>query len=115
MHEASIVLSILDTVFEQCRREGYSTIQNIRVKIGQAAGILPDALSFAFDVAKKDTIADNAELNIELVPVGGTCHACNKDFELAEARLVFQCPSCSSDSITVNRGYEMQIVDMDVD
>jgi len=115
MHEASIVLSILDTVFEQCRKEGYGSIHTIHVMIGRAAGILPEALTFAFDVAKKNTIADRAELNIELVPVGGVCQDCNEDFEFAEARLVFQCPFCSSSSIIVNRGYEMQIVDMDVD
>ena len=115
MHEASIVLSILDAVTEQCRKEGYGSIQSVRVRIGKAAGILPDALVFAFDIAKNSTIAENAELVIELVRVGGDCQDCGRDFEIDGSRFVYECPNCGSASIKVNKGYEMQIVDMEVD
>lgn len=116
MHEASIAMSILDTVIGQCRQEGYGVIESVRVQIGAAAGILPDALAFAFDIAKEETIAADAVLIIDLVPLGGICHGCGREFEVNDnSRFVFECPICASSSIKIDRGHEMRIVDMEVD
>lgn len=114
MHEASIALGILDTVIKQCREAGYGSIESVRVKIGKAAGVLPDALGFAFDIAKKGTLADEAVLMIDHILIGGICHDCGKEFEVDDNRFIYRCPSCSSSSLKVDRGYEMQIVDMEV-
>ncbi len=109
-------MSILDTVIGQCRRQGYQRIDAVRVRIGRAAGILPDALSFAFDCAKAGTIAAGAELIIDHLPVGGFCNDCGRPFELSEEdRFVFCCPACNSSAIRVEQGQEMQIADMDVE
>jgi hydrogenase nickel incorporation protein HypA/HybF len=113
MHEASIAISLLETVSNLCRQEGYSTIESVRLKVGKAAGILPDALIFAFDVAKMGTIASQAELVIEYVPLGGICNECGSLFETDE-RFVFSCPVCNSTAIKITSGHEMQIIDMEV-
>jgi hydrogenase nickel incorporation protein HypA/HybF len=113
MHEASIAIGVLETVSEQCRREGYTSIETVRLRLGKAAGILPDALLFAFDIAKNNTIASNAELIIDFVLLGGHCLACNSRFE-SEERYIFACPVCDSSSIKITQGDEMQIVDMEV-
>lgn len=113
MHEASIALSVLDTVVEQCSREGYGAVELVRLKIGKAAGILPDALQFAFDAAKIGTIADEAVLDIEIIRLGGCCRDCGSRFE-SDEKFVFNCPGCGSSAIEMNMGFEMQIVDMEV-
>ena len=73
MHEASIALGILDIAREHCKKAGYHTIQSIEVNIGAASGVLPEALALAFDIAKTDSIAQNASLIIHRVPLGGSC------------------------------------------
>jgi hydrogenase nickel incorporation protein HypA/HybF len=113
MHEASIAISLIETVSDLCRQEGYETIESVRLKIGKAAGILPDALLFAFDMAKPGTAADKAELIIEYVLLGGYCQECDAQFE-SEERYIFCCPVCESNSIKITRGDEMQIIDMEV-
>jgi hydrogenase nickel incorporation protein HypA/HybF len=113
MHEASIAISLIETVSELCQKEGYNSIESVRLKVGRAAGILPDALLFAFDVAKAGTIASQAELLIEYVALGGFCIECGSQFE-SEERYIFSCPDCKSSAIKITRGDEMQIVDMDV-
>ena len=113
MHEASIAISLIETVTDICRQEGYESIEAVRIKVGKAAGILPDALLFAFDFAKSGTPADKAELVIEYVLLGGTCNECGLEFE-SEERYIFCCPGCKSTAIRITRGDEMQIVDMDV-
>ena len=113
MHEASIVLSLLDTLTSRCKEEGYNSIESVRIKIGMASGIMPEAIVFAFEAAKQDTIARDAELLIETVPVGGSCSDCRNDFEVSEA-YVLNCPLCGSDSFKIRKGYELDIVEMEV-
>ncbi len=113
MHEASIVLSLLDTLTSRCREEGYSAVESVRIKIGMASGIMPEAVVFAFEAAKQDTIAREAELFIEMVPVGGSCRDCSSDFEVKEAYVV-NCPLCGSSSFRIEKGYELDIVEMEV-
>src|SRR5574341_444934 len=74
MHEASIALSILDIVIRKCQDEGCSSVDSITVRIGKAAGVMPESLHFAFDAAKENTAAGNAKLIIETAPVGGKCN-----------------------------------------
>jgi hydrogenase nickel insertion protein HypA len=114
MHEASIALSILDIVQSKCREEGCSSVDSIRVRIGKAAGIMTDSLIFAFDSAKDNTVAKNATLSVETVPVGGTCHECKKEFTVEDVQYVFSCPLCGSKSFEITRGREMEIVDMEI-
>ena len=116
MHETSIALGIIDIIQSKCMEAGYNTVSSIRVRIGKAAGILPDALVFAFDAVKTDSVAKNAKLEIESVPVGGVCNDCKKAFNAAEgAKYVFACPHCGSQSFEITSGREMEIVDMEAD
>ena len=113
MHEASIAISLIETVSDLCQQEGYNSIESVRLKVGRAAGILPDALLFAFDVAKSDTIANKAELIIEYIPLGGFCYDCGSQFD-SEDRYIYACPACKSSAIKITRGDELQIIDMEV-
>lgn len=113
MHEVSLALSIVDSAVNICREDGYSCIESIRVRIGRASGVLPEALSFAFDIAKADTIAHDAKLVIDIVPVGGSCNGCGNDFEVDDG-YVLNCPLCGSGLFRINKGYEMEITEMEV-
>ena len=113
MHEASIAISLIETITGLCQKEGYNSIERVRLKVGRAAGLLPEAFLFAFDAAKAGTIASQAELIIEHVALGGFCRACGAQFE-SEERYIFSCPACESMEIKITRGDELQIVDMEV-
>lgn len=113
MHEASIAISLLEKVSGLCQKEGYDSIESVRVKVGKASGILPDALLFAFDIAKAGTLASQAELIIEHVAIGGFCSDCGSQFD-SEKRYIYSCPACKSTAIKITRGDELQIIDMEV-
>ena len=113
MHEASIIMGVLETVTRQCQLEGYSKINSIRLRIGKASSILPDSLHFAFDAIKIETIARDATLDIDIIPLGGTCAECRREFEIEN--YIFNCPFCNSTQILINKGFDMEIVDMEVD
>ncbi len=113
MHEVSIAQSLLKIAVENCEKNGYKRIETIKVKVGRASGIMPDALLFAFDAVKIGSIADKASLNIEEIPVSGFCENCNKNFTVDEA-FVINCPICGNISIRMETGRELHIEEMDV-
>jgi hydrogenase nickel insertion protein HypA len=114
MHETALALSILDIIVNKCTEAGGRTVDSVRVRIGTAAGVLPEALQFAFDAVKATTVADKATLEIERVAVGGTCNDCKKEFTAADVQYVFACPLCGSKFFEITSGREMEIVDMEV-
>jgi hydrogenase nickel incorporation protein HypA/HybF len=113
MHEVSIATSLLKIAVDNCKKEGYKSIELIKVKIGRASGIMPDALSFAFDAVKIGTIAEKATLTIDKIPVSGFCEGCKNSFTVDEA-FVISCPQCGHISIRVETGHELHIYEMDV-
>jgi hydrogenase nickel incorporation protein HypA/HybF len=113
MHEVSIAINLIEIVSGQCVKHGCSTIESVNIKIGRASGIMPDALLFAFDAVKESSIAKNAVLNIEEVPVSGHCGDCDNNFTVEEDYVVC-CPACGGSSFRITAGREMDIIDMEV-
>ena len=113
MHELSIAQSLLEIASRQCLDNGFSIIESINIKVGRASGILPEALSFAFEAIKAGSIADKASLNIEEVPLTGLCSDCNAVFTTGE-EYILCCPSCSGSAFKITAGRELDIVDMEV-
>jgi hydrogenase nickel incorporation protein HypA/HybF len=114
MHEASIALSILEIAEENCKKAGYGRVTSVGVKVGRASGVLPGALLLAFDVVKTGTIAAEATLLIEDIPLGGSCRACGGDFT-SEERYVLSCPACGSLEFAINSGRELDIVEIEAE
>ncbi len=114
MHEAALALSVLEIVVDKCREAGGHTVDSVRVRIGFAAGVMPEALSFAFDAAKTTTVAEHADLVIERVPVSGICRECKKEFSVQEPPYIFSCTLCNSKDVEITSGREMEVIDMEI-
>jgi hydrogenase nickel incorporation protein HypA/HybF len=113
MHEVSIALSLLDIATEYCKREGYSGIESIKIRVGRASGVMPEALLFAFDAVKIGTIAEKANLMIDEIPVSGFCNSCNSEFSVQEA-YILSCPRCGDTLFRLETGRELDIQEMEV-
>jgi hydrogenase nickel incorporation protein HypA/HybF len=113
MHEVSIALNLLDIVEKKCLEGGYQEVESVRVRVGKASSVQPEAFSFAFEAVKKETLAHKAKLLIDLIPLGGACSACGSRFETEEA-YILECPSCGSLSLQITQGYELEIVELEV-
>ena len=112
MHELSIALSVLDIVCTTAADAGLSRVDTVRLRVGRATGVLPEALRFAFDCSKAGTPAAGAALEIELVPIGGSCAVCNRDFTSPEP-FVLACPLCGGASFRVTAGDELAVFDLE--
>jgi hydrogenase nickel incorporation protein HypA/HybF len=112
MHELSIALSVLDIVTTAAADAGLSRVDTVRLRVGRATGVLPDALRFAFDCSKPGTPAAAAELEIEEIPIGGRCDTCARDFTSPEP-YVLACPLCGGGSFRVTTGDELAVLDLE--
>jgi hydrogenase nickel incorporation protein HypA/HybF len=66
VHELGLIQEVLDIVSEA---SGGATVRRIVLEVGSLALVAPDALRFAFEVARDGTPA--AEASLEIVPVAG--------------------------------------------
>ncbi len=113
MHEFSIIDSLISAVNKECINAGFNKVKKIKILVGKASGAMPEALLFAFDVLKKQTIADEASLLIEKIPVAGHCNNCQCAFTTEES-FIFACPYCDSSSLKINSGRELDIAEIEV-
>ena len=107
MHELSIASSIVDTILKEVDKRKLKSVSLIALEIGALTDIVPDSLLFGFEAITKDTILQKTKLEINIVPIKGSCTDCRKSFEVSE--FVFICPNCSSGNIKVEQGNELDI------
>ena len=65
MHELSIAVSLVDAICEELPKLGDVSIRSVRIRVGALSGVVPDALTFAFDVAADGSRVAGARLDIE--------------------------------------------------
>jgi hydrogenase nickel incorporation protein HypA/HybF len=112
MHELSLMQSALDIAVEHAEKTNAERIVSLTLRIGAMSGVVPDALEFAFDVLKADTVAHDARLVIDTVPIVCRCARCDRDFEASD--IIFACPTCGKRSADVRSGREMELASMEV-
>jgi hydrogenase nickel incorporation protein HypA/HybF len=112
VHEISIVQSVLDAALEKAEGMGARHIHCLRLRIGALTGVVPDALQFAFETLREGTLASEAQLEIENVPVGYWCQRCQIEF--AQVGLDSHCPQCGALATETRRGLELDLVSMEI-
>lgn len=113
MHEVSIINSCLDIVFQQAKESKLKKVNKISLKVGELSGVMADSLVFAFNAAIKGTIAEKAELMIDIVEAKGICSNCKVEFKIE--RFNRMCPECGEFCKEVLSGHELYINTIDGD
>ncbi|MBW1942332.1 MAG: hydrogenase maturation nickel metallochaperone HypA [Deltaproteobacteria bacterium] len=113
MHEMSIVQSLIDIIKEEMEKNNARTLRSVRLNIGQMSAVVPDALSFCFEVITTGTELEGARLDMDVIPLEGVCRKCEDKFHIED--YAFACPACGSTEIEVIGGQDLSIVEMEVD
>jgi hydrogenase nickel incorporation protein HypA/HybF len=114
VHELSIAQSLLDIVVQEAKRHGVERVIRVGVKVGTFSAVVPSALTFSFDLIKEDTVASQAELAIEEVPLMGRCQDCGQVLENLDSPIA-DCPNCGSKKIELTQGRELTIAFIETD
>ncbi len=107
MHELSIAQSIIEIVDKEAQRNGASKIKKVKIKIGEFSGIVKEALEFSFDVVKNGTIAEEAEVEIEIERFKALCGNCGFVLENMDDFSLF-CQNCG-EPMNIVSGREMRV------
>jgi hydrogenase nickel incorporation protein HypA/HybF len=107
MHELSIVASILNIAEAKARERNSSSIQAVGIRLGAFTNIAPEALEFAFEIARQGTLAHNARLEIEVVTMIVECLVC-EGVNRPERTLCLICTHCGF-PLKIVSGEELQV------
>jgi hydrogenase nickel incorporation protein HypA/HybF len=107
MHELSIVASILNIAEAKARERNSSSIQAVGIRLGAFTNIAPEALEFAFEIARQGTLAHNARLEIEIVAMIVECLVC-EGVNRPERTLCLICAHCGF-PLKIVSGEELQV------
>ena len=111
MHELSIAQSLLEIVAEEAGRNGLVKIHGIKIQVGEFAAVVPDSLTFCFEMLSRDTVAAGAALQIETVPIVARCSACGVLFEVENQ--TFLCPECGEPALEIVSGRELSVLSIE--
>ena len=109
----SIVIGVLKIAEDQARAGGATIINSIELEIGELAGIELESIQFCYEVARKKTMARNAELKIRSLAGRGHCPHCEKDVSVDFQMAV--CPECRQTVVEVFQGRELRVLSINVD
>ena len=112
MHEIGLLQEMLAEALARAAQQGAQRIERIVMRVGAESGIAPEALSFAFDLLKRDTPAAEATIEFEHVPVVCWCSACDREFTPTD--ILHICPQCRLPDAAVHRGQEFALVALEV-
>jgi hydrogenase nickel incorporation protein HypA/HybF len=73
LHELSIACEILDQVTSTATAHGAIKVKHVTLQIGKLSHTNPEQLSFIFKTIAEGSIAENADLTIEMVPPSLEC------------------------------------------
>ena len=112
MHELSIIANLYEIMEEKAKEQGAKKITFVKLQVGILSGVVPDFLETAFGIFKEDTMASDATLEIEKVPLKIRCESCG--VEKTSDELIYICTECGSAQIKTLDGTELILEKMDI-
>jgi hydrogenase nickel incorporation protein HypA/HybF len=109
MHELSIAHAVVSTVVDALPSPD-ARVTQVRLRIGELSGVVPQALEFAYDVAADGTPLADAALVIERSPIVIDCPTCGE--QRLNSAHDFRCPVCDQPCGAVIGGEELEILDI---
>ena len=113
MHELSIAMSVVDIAAEYAGKENATVVKEIEIEVGELSGVVLEALEFALESAVQNTLLQDAERKIIVIPGKARCTNCSHVFETNDLFAV--CPKCRTCAPDIVEGKELRIKSMIVE
>ncbi len=114
MHEMGIAIQIIKIAVDSIPHDMTDCkITAVNVEVGTMSTIVPDSLSFCFEISAKETPCSEAKLMIKKIPAVMKCNDCNLEWEIEEH--VFECNQCKSSTIEIIKNCDIDIISIEMD
>jgi hydrogenase nickel incorporation protein HypA/HybF len=124
LHEFSAACSIVDTALEAAKSNKATKVSVVNVEVGEFTFLVPEQLIFNFEIARKNSILEEAELRIKTIKGQLLCNDCNfqgesqMDPNIPNQIAVFapmKCPKCGGSSTKITGGKDFVITSIEAE
>ena len=112
MHELSICQQIISQVNEIAIQNQADSVDSITLQIGPLSGVEAPLLNQAFPFAAAQSVAENAALIIEQLPIVIRCQQCGAESQATTNKLV--CSQCGDYHTELISGDEMLLASVEL-
>jgi hydrogenase nickel incorporation protein HypA/HybF len=113
MHERSLVKSLLRQVETLLRQHDGQRVREVKVTVGDFAGVEPALLESAFAQESLAGPARGARLVIRRTSLEGECRDCSQTFFIRN--YLFRCPQCRGENLHITGGEELLLESVTVE
>ena len=113
MHELAICQSLMDQVENIALERNSSLVVSIVVGIGPLSGVESQLLKNAYPFASAGSVAEQAELIIETLPIRIRCDVCGSESEALPNKLT--CKQCGEWHTTLVSGDELLLMSVELE
>jgi hydrogenase nickel incorporation protein HypA/HybF len=113
MHELAICQSLMDQVETIALERNAQQVTSIVVAMGPLSGVEAQLLKNAYPIASAGTVAENAELVIETLPIRVKCTQCGSESDALPNKLI--CKQCGDWRTTLVSGDEMMLMSVELE
>jgi len=109
VHELSLCEAIAGAV---TRHAGGRPVARVLVRIGHLRQVVPDALTFSWEMLSTGTDLEGSVLEVDSVPAVVSCSACGEETTLDLP--ILACGRCYSREVTLISGEEFAVVSLEL-
>jgi hydrogenase nickel incorporation protein HypA/HybF len=113
MHELAICQSLMNQVESIAAERNAHCVTSIIIGIGPLSGVEAQLLKNAYTVASAGTVAENAELLIEYLPIRVKCSQCGSESDALPNKLL--CKECGDWRTTLISGDELILMSVELE
>ncbi len=113
MHELAIANSVLEAARAEVRLRPGTRLARIGLRIGDLAGIDPEALTFCYQALVKETDLESVALDIERREWRQECPRCGRTFIVVDYETA--CPACGETQTKLNGGAELELAFLELE
>ena len=113
MHELAVCQALIGQVERVARDNGARRVLSVTLAIGPLSGVEPKLVEHAYPLAAAGTVAQDAQLIIESVPVQVRCRKCSAETPALANRLL--CGACNDWQVDVIAGDEMLLQRVEIE
>ncbi len=115
MHEMSILSNVMDIVLDYAEKNSAHEVKSVTLVVGELRDVVDELMESCFQFLARGTIAENASLIMEKVPLKAQCDSCRLVFPADIKRPEsLACPDCGSTALHIHSGKEFLIKSIEV-
>jgi hydrogenase nickel incorporation protein HypA/HybF len=105
MHELSVATGVLNTVLKHA---GDRPVEAVAMRVGAMRQVVPESLRFYWEIVARDTVCENARLDLTVVDAKLRCERCRREW--MPSIPVFRCPDCgAAGRVAIVAGDELSV------